>query len=152
MSCSSQKRVVREQSQSLTNEAFRQHMDSVVRSALTATFEGMAQSASETLTEVVIYDTEKPATDSTGKPPVKAELRQRRTHRAQSASHATVSQCDTTRLTADTATASSASTESQAQAESKPSAGDGTMKTGIGLLLAALAILTVFAVYKRIKH
>ena len=114
--------------------------------------ERLTVSEGETVTDLVVYDTDKPTADSTGLPPVKAVLHKE--HRQKQQSRETV-QADVqteAQVTADTAEDSTQQSDSVQTSEQKPSAGTGILRLGTGMFLLAVSVLAIWIFYKRIKR
>ena len=126
-------------------------MDSLVQQQVVAALTRQSESEGETVTDIVVYDTGKPVIDSTGRPPVRAELH--RVHRQTRRSGETV-QADR-RSEKQVAGNACLKIESQTAADSteekKPSPGAGVLRTGIGALLLTIAAFAIRIIYKRIK-
>ena len=63
---------MRAEVQTRINESAQAHFDSLVRAQVAMMLERLTVSEGETVTDLVVYDTDKPAADSTRLPPVKA--------------------------------------------------------------------------------
>ena len=84
VSCSPQKRLMRAEVQTQINESVKAHFDSLVRAQVAMMLERLTVSEGETVTDLVVYDTDKPAADSTGLPSVKAVLHKEHRQKQQS--------------------------------------------------------------------
>lgn len=127
-------------------------LDSLVRAEAALQLQRWSLDTCETVTDVVVYDTSKPAVDCSGRPPVKATLHTERRQRRQSGEAAqaaarTETQVTETRCEADTLELAGVTTS-----ERRPEAGTGVLRFGLGTLLVAGSILAVGIFYKRLKR
>lgn len=127
------------------------HFDSLVRVQVDLMLERLSESEGETVTDLTVYDTGKPA-DSTGLPPVKAVLHRETRQKRQSRGTARADVRTQAQVTADTAVESTRQSDSVLVSERKPAAGAGILRTGIGVFLLAAGILAIRVFYKRIKN
>lgn len=134
------------------NELAEAQGDSMVRARAELLLERMAAAGRETVTDIVVYDTGKPATDSTGRPPVKASLHRESRTRRQSRETAGGGMQSETRATAETRGERTVETDSLSSSERKPGAGAGMLRTGAGIFLTAAAIVGILAYYRRTRH
>lgn len=114
--------------------------------------ERLTVSEGETVTDLVVYDTDKPAADSTGLPPVKAVLHKEHRQKQQSRETAQADVRTEAQATADTAGESTRQSDSALTSERKPSAGTGILRLGTGMFLLAVSVLAIRIFYKRIKR
>lgn len=152
MSCSPQKRLTRTEVQTRINEIVQAHFDSLVRSQVALMQERMTVSEGETVTDLIVFDTDKPPADSTGLPPVKAVLHKEHRQKRQSQEAAQADVRTEARVTADTAEDSTQQSDSVQASEQKPSAGMGVFRFGAGMFLLAVSVFAIWIFYKRIKH
>lgn len=128
------------------------HIDSLVRQQVATALDRVVEAVGETTTEVVVFDTEKPVSDSTGLPPVKAVVH-RQTKQTQRSQAKAAVQADTeVQATSEITDRSTETVRSEQAEEKKPSAGTGILRTGIGALLLAVAVFAIWIFYKRIKR
>lgn len=116
------------------------------------TLERLASSEGETVTDLIVFDTDKPPTDSTGLPPVKAVLHKEHRQKRQSQEAAKVDAQTEEQVTFDTAEENVLQSESVQATEQKPSAGTGVMRFGVGMFLLAVSVFAIWIFYKRIKR
>ena len=119
---------MRAEVQTRIDESVKAHFDSLVRAQVAMMLERLTVSEGETVTDLVVYDTDKPTADSTGLPPVKVVLHKE--HRQKQQSRETV-QADVqteAQVTADTAEDSTQQSDSVQTSEQKPSAGTGKLQ------------------------
>lgn len=152
MSCSPQKRLTRSEVRTLTNESTQAHLDSLAHARLAQALERLAVSEGETVTDLTVYDTDKPAADSTGLPPVKAVLHSERRQKRRSRETARADARTETRVTADTAGNNTRLSDSVRISERKPGAGTGILRFGTGMFLLAASALVIRIFYKRFKR
>ena len=115
---------MRAEVQTQINESVKAHFDSLVRAQVAMMLERLTVSEGETVTDLVVYDTDKPAADSKG-------LRLGNGRSAE----------DSTRQS-----------DSVQTSEQKPSAGTGILRLGTGMFLLAVSVFAIWIFYKRIKR
>nr|DAS70637.1 MAG TPA: hypothetical protein [Caudoviricetes sp.] len=152
VSCSPQKRLMRAEVQTQINESVKAHFDSLVRAQVAMMLERLTVSEGETVTDLVVYDTDKPAADSTGLPSVKAVLHKEHRQKQQSRETAQAEIQTEAQVTADTAEDSTRQSDSVQTSEQKPSAGTGILRLGTGMFLLAVSVFAIWIFYKRIKR
>lgn len=152
MSCSPPKRLTRAEVQTRIDESAQAHFDSLVRAEVTLMLERLTVSEGETVTDLVVYDTDKPAADSTGLPPVKAVLHKEHRQKRQSRETAQADVQTQAQVAADTAEDSTRQSDSVQTSEQKPGAGTGILRLGAGMFLMAVSVLAIRIFYKRIKR
>lgn len=152
MSCSPPKRLTRAEVQTRIDESAQAHFDSLVRAEVTLMLERLTVSEGETVTDLVVYDTDKPAADSTGLPPVKAVLHKEHRQKRQSRETAQADVQTQAQVTADTAEDSTRQSDSVQTSEQKPGAGTGILRLGAGMFSLAVSVLAIRIFYKRIKR
>ena len=150
MSCSPPKRLTRAEVQTRIDESAQAHFDSLVRAEVTLMLERLTVSEGETVTDLVVYDTDKPAADSTGLPPVKAVLHKEHRQKRQSRETAQADVQTQAQVTADTAEDSTRQSDSVQTSEQKP--GTGILRLGAGMFSLAVSVLAIRIFYKRIKR
>lgn len=143
---------MRSETQTRVDKSAQAHLDSLVRAEVAMMLERLTISEGETVTDLVVYDTEKPATDSTGLPPVKAVLHKE--HRQKQQSHETAqTEIQTeTQVTADKTEDCTQQSDNVQTSEQKPSAGTGIFRLGMGMFLLAVSVFAFWIFYKRIKR
>ena len=94
---------MRAEVQTQINESVKAHFDSLVRAQVAMMLERLTVSEGETVTDLVVYDTDKPAADSTGLPSVKAVLHKEHRQKQQSRETAQAEIQTEAQVTADTA-------------------------------------------------
>lgn len=114
--------------------------------------ERLTVSEGETVTDLVVYDTDKPAADSTGLPLVKAVLHKEHRQKQQSRETAQADVQTQAQVAADTAEDSTRQSDSVQTSEQKPGAGTGILRLGAGMFLMAVSVLAIRIFYKRIKR
>lgn len=114
--------------------------------------ERLTVSEGETVTDLVVYDTDKPAADSTGLPPVKAVLHKEHRQKQQSRETAQADVQTQAQVAADTAENSTQQADSVQTSEQKPGAGTGILRLGAGMFSLAVSVLAIRIFYKRIKR
>lgn len=114
--------------------------------------ERLTVSEGETVTDLVVYDTDKPPADSTGLPPVKAVLHKEHRQKRQSRETAQADVQTQAQVAADTAEDSTRQSDSVQTSEQKPGAGTGILRLGAGMFLMAVSVLAIRIFYKRIKR
>ena len=102
--------------------------------------------------DLAVYDTDKPAADSTGLPSVKAVLHKEHRQKQQSRETAQAEIQTEAQVTADTAEDSTRQSDSVQTSEQKPSAGTGILRLGTGMFLLAVSVFAIWIFYKRIKR
>lgn len=152
MSCSPPKRLTRAEVQTRIDESAQAHFDSLVRAEVTLMLERLTVSEGETVTDLVVYDTDKPPADSTGLPPVKAVLHKEHRQKRQSRETAQADVQTQAQVAADTAEDSTRQSDSVQTSEQKPGAGTGILRLGAGMFLMAVSVLAIRIFYKRIKR
>lgn len=126
--------------------------DTLLSEASAARLELQTAIDCETETELIVYDTQLPPTDSTGLPPVRAVWRQsRRVTRQEKQNTESAAHTDLRVSVAETETLAEQS-ESVQKEERKPTAGTGTLKFGIGLALSAAALWGLVILLRRLKR
>lgn len=116
------------------------------------TLERLASSEGETVTDLVVFDTDKPPADSTGLPPVKAVLHKEHRQKQQTQEVAKADVQTEERVTSDTAEENARQSESLQTTEQKPSAVTGVFRFGVGMFLLAVSVFAIWIFYKRIKR
>ena len=152
MSCSPQKRLTRAEVQTRIDESAQAHFDSLVRAQVAMMLERLTVSEGETVTDLVVYDTDKPPADSTGLPPVKAVLHKEHRQKQQTRETAQTDVQTEAQVTADTVEESTQQSDSVQTSEQKPSAGTGILRLGTGMFLLAVSVFANWIFYKRIKR
>lgn len=127
-------------------------LDSLVRLQVAAQLDIVSEIVDEAVTELVVFDTDKPPADSTGRPPVKAILHKQTKQTQRSQAKAAVQAEKEVQVTAETTDQSTEVSQTEQAEEIKPSAGVGVLRTGIGTLLMAVAVFAIWIFYKRVKH
>ena len=128
------------------------HLDSLVREQVAAQLGLIAVVEDENITDIVVFDTDKPLADSTGLPPVKAILH-RQAKRAQRSQEWAAVQAETyVQSDTEVTDRSVENIQTEQVDEKKPNVGIGVLRTGIGALLLAVALLAIWIFYKRIKR
>ena len=143
---------MRAEAQTRINESAQAHFDSLVRAQVALMLERLTVSEGETVTDLVVYDTDKPAADSTGLPPVKAVLHREHRQKRQSRETAQSEIQTEAQVTADRAGESTRQSDSVQTSEQKPSAGTGILRLGMGMFLLAVSVFAIWIFYKRIKR
>ncbi|MFK1946812.1 hypothetical protein ACIXHV_21075 [Bacteroides fragilis] len=144
--------MTRAEVQTRIDESAQAHFDSLVRAEVTLMLERLTVSEGETVTDLVVYDTDKPAADSTGLPPVKAVLHKEHRQKRQSRETAQADVQTQAQVTADTAEDSTRQSDSVQTSEQKPGAGTGILRLGAGMFSLAVSVLAIRIFYKRIKR
>ena len=137
--------------QTRINKDVQARLDSLVRSQAAAQLDRASEAAGESVTEVIVFDTDKPA-DSTGLPPVRAVLRKQTKQTQRREEKAAVQAEEKVQVVQETTDRSTEVNRTGQVEEKKPAAGAGILRTGIGALLLAVSILTIRIFYKRIKR
>ncbi len=140
---------MRAEVQTRIDESAQAHFDSLVRAQVAMMLERLTVSEGETVTDLVVYDTDKPTADSTGLPPVKAVLHKEHRQNSETAQADVQTEAQ---VTADTAEDSTQQSDSVQTSEQKPSAGTGILRLGTGMFLLAVSVLAIWIFYKRIKR
>lgn len=143
---------MRTEVQTRIDESTQAHFDSLVCAQVTLMLERLTVSEGETVTDLVVYDTDKPAADSAGLPPVKAVLHKEHRQKQQSRETVQAEVQAETQVTADTAEDSTQQSDSVQTSEQKPSAGTGILRFGTGMFLLAVSVFAIWKFYKRIKR
>ncbi len=134
-----------------TRKIEQSRLDSLMQLQVIAALTRQAVSEGETVVDLVVYDTNKPIIDSTGRFPIQAVLHQE--HRQKWRSDETV-QAD---ILSEKQIVDDAYKEIEAQTsvisteEKKTRTGMGIMRIGIGSLLLAMVAFAIWIIYKRIK-
>jgi len=150
--CATTKHTAKSTVQTETNKDISAHLDSLVREQVAMQFERMAAMTAESITDAVIFDTDKPPVDSTGLPPVKAVLRTQTKQTQQSQEKAAVETTTDVQVEAETTDRSMETSQSEQVEEKKPSAGMGFFRLGTGIFLLAVSVFAFWIFYKRIKR
>lgn len=137
--------------QTQINERTQAHRDSLVHAQVAGMLERLSVGACETVTDWVVYDTDKPAAEHTGLPPVKSVLHKEYRQREQS--HATVQGNISTaaQVRFDTVAESTQQRAIMRTLAQKPRALTGMLWLGIGLFVLAVCVLAIWIFYKRLK-
>lgn len=125
-------------------------MDSLISAQAAMMLERLTSSEGETVTDLVVYDTDKPPVD--GASPVKAVLHKE--HRQKQQSHE-IAQTDIhteEHITADTSEESAQQSDNVQTSEQKPGTGTGVLRLGTGMFLLAVSVFEIWIFYKRIKR
>lgn len=133
------------------NKDVQSQLDSMVRATMQAEMERVLNSITETETDLIVFDTDKPVNDSTGLPPVKAVVRQRakaeqretETGRQQAQVETQVVQTTEDHSTEQTATV--------VEEEQKTSWWDTLKQQLMRILLIPVLIVALWVLYKLIK-
>lgn len=143
---------MRNEAQTLVDKNAQAHFDSLARAEVALMLERLTVSEGETVTDLVVYDTDKPAADSTGLPPVKAVPHKEHRQKQQSRETAQAEIQTEVQVTADTAEDSTQQSDSVQTSGQKPSAGTGIFRLGAGMFLLAVSVFALRIFYKRIKR
>lgn len=127
-------------------------MDSLISAHLAMTLERLTFSEGETVTDLVLYDTDKPPVDSAGLPPVKAVLHKENRRKQQSRETAQADTHTEAHITADITEDNARQSDNVYTSEQKPSAGTGVLRLGTGMFLLAVSVFAIWIFYKRIKR
>lgn len=138
--------------QSTIDKDVQARLDSLLHSQVAAQLERLAVMEGEAVTDLIVFDTDKPPADSTGLPPVKAILRKQTSQRQRSQEKAAVHAETDVQVSAETADRSMEVSQTAQVEEKKPSAGMGVLRLGIGALLLAVSAFAIWIFYKRIKR
>lgn len=152
VSCSPPKRLTRSETQTRVDKSVQAYFDSLVRAQAVMMLERLAVIEGETVTDLVVYDTDKPAADSTGLPPVKAVLHKEHRQKQQSRETAQAEIQTEAQVTADKTEDCTQQSDNVQTSEQKPSAGTGIFRLGMGLFLLAVSVFAFWIFYKRIKR
>lgn len=128
------------------------HFDSLVQARVAAQLERLAVMDGETVTDLVVFDTDKPPADSTGLPPVNAVLRTQTKQTRQSQEKATVQAETDVQVESETTDRTTEVSQTEQVEEKKPSAGIGVLRLSVGVLLLAVAVFAIWIFYQRIKR
>lgn len=150
--CSITKHTATSTVQTETNKDIQARLDSLVREQVAVQLERIAVVEGESITDVIVFDTDKPPADSTGLPPVKAVLHKQTKQTQQSQEKATAQAETDVQVEEEVADRSVEHIQTEQADERKPSAGMGVLRTGIGALLLAVAVLAIWIFYKRVKR
>lgn len=123
-----------------------------MRSHLATQLDRVSEAVSESVTEIIVFDTDKPPANSTGLPPVKAVLHKQTKQAQRSQEKAAVQAEEVVQVAEETTDRSTEESQTEQVEEKKPSAGTGVLRTGIGALLLAVAVFAIWIFYKRIKR
>lgn len=143
---------MRAEVQTRIDESAQVHFDSLVRAQVATMLERLSVSEGETVTDLVVYDTDKPPADSTGLPPVKAVLHKEHRQKQQSRETMQADVRTEAQVTADTAGQSTRQSDSVQTSEQKPGAGTGILRLGTGMFLLAVSVFAIWTFYKRVKR
>lgn len=143
---------MRAEVQTRINESAQAHFNSLVRAQVASMLERLTVSEGETVTDLVVYDTDKPAADSTGLPPVKAVLHKEHRQKQQSRETSQTEIQTQAQVTSDTAEDSTRQSDSVQTSEQKPGAGTGILRLGTGMFSLAVSVFAIRIFYKRIKR
>ncbi|WP_297627867.1 hypothetical protein [uncultured Rikenella sp.] len=127
-------------------------LDSLLLNESTARLELRTTIDSETETELIVYDSQQPPNDSTGLPPVRAVWRQSRKEARQERQNTESSDRTDLRISVAETETLAEQAESVHKEERKPTAGTGTLKFGIGLVLSAVAACGIGLLFRRLKR
>lgn len=150
--CATTKHTATSTAQTETDKDIQARLDSLVRKQVAAQLERIAVVEGESITDVIVFDTDKPSVDSTGLPPVKAVLRTQTKQTQQTQEKATAQAETDVQVEEETIDRTSEVSQTEQVEEKKPSAGMGVLRTGIGALLLAVAVFAIWIFYKRIKR
>lgn len=143
---------MRTEAQTRINESVQAHLDSLVSTQVAMTLERLASSEGETVTDLIVFDTDKPPADSTGLPPVKAVLHKEHRQKQQSQEAVKADVRTEERVTSDTDEEIVQQSDSVQTSKQKPSAGIGVFRFGVGMFLLAVSVFAIWIFYKRIKR
>lgn len=151
VSCSSQKQLSRTETDSVINKDVRAQVDSLSRLAIEEQAERLLNTLEEQKTTLILFDTDKPPTDSTGLPPVKAIARQevKRVEKRQEKQQRQVQ--SETELKEDTTDKSVEQTATAVEVEQKASWWDIFKQRIMYILLIPVLIIALWVTYKLIK-
>ena len=128
------------------------HFDSLMQAQFALQLERLAVMDGETVTDLVVFDTDKPPVDSTGLPPVKAVLRTQTKQPRQSQEKATVQAETDVQMESETADRTTEVSQTEQVEEKKPSGGINILRLSVGVLFLAVAVFAIWIFYKRIKR
>lgn len=112
------------------------------------------RTGAQTVTEIEVYDTQQPADSVTGRHPVKARIRQRKTEGGESTEVEKAVESGQSDLKAEVATETESDTESRETVTAPPSAWEkfkNIFMSGAALLLLAALAVIVYKFFKRKK-
>ena len=150
--CSATKHTATSTVQAETNKDIQVRLDSLVRKQVVMQLGRVAVVEGESITDVIVFDTDKPPADSTGLPPVKAVLRTQTKQTLQSQEKATAQAKTDVQVEEETTDCTTEISQTEQVEEKKPSVGMSILRTGIGALLLAVAVFAIWIFYKRIKR
>lgn len=135
----------------MINKDIRAQVDSLARLAIEEQAERLLNTLEELETTLILFDTDKPPTDSTGLPPVKAIARQevKREEKRQEKQQRQVQ--SETELKEETTDNSVEETTSAVEVEQKASGWDTFKERIMYILLIPVLIIALWATYKLIK-
>ena len=110
------------------------HFDSLMQAQFALQLERLAVMDGETVTDLVVFDTDKPPVDSTGLPPVKAVLRTQTKQTRQSQEKATVQAETDVQMESETADRTTEVSQTEQVEEKKPSGGINILRLSVGVL------------------
>ncbi len=151
MSCSTPRQVIRSEQTREVNKDVQSQLDSLVRSTMREEMERVLNSITETETDLIVFDTDKPVNDSTGLPPVKAVVRQRaKTEQTETETGKQLVQVETevTQVTEDHSTEQTATAVEE---EQKASWWETLKQQLMRILLIPVLFIALWVLYKLIK-
>lgn len=149
--CTAPRQVSRTEEASL-NGAMQARLDSIVRTQIAVELERLSVSEGESVTSLIVFDTDKPPADSTGLPPVRAVLRSQTQHTRHSRETAAATgETDSQTLAENTAN-TSATVHSVKVERQRPQTGSGVLRLGIGTLLLTVVAFAIRILWKRKRY
>lgn len=140
---------MRDAQQSLLNNTIQVDRDSLVRTQLASTLEQGVTFQSDEVTDMILFDTDKAASDSTGLRPIKAIIR--RWNRQEMANHHKSQTNEMAEIqVSETATENyKEQSEKSFTTQKTPSTGISTLRLGVGIFLLAISAFLVYCKLKR---
>lgn len=126
-------------------------LDSMVHQTVQTEMRRLVNRTDDVETDIILFDTDKPASDSTGLPPVKAVVRQKSTSRECAEEKATGQVQADTDVRQQTADHSRELETTGETAEEKPSFADGLKSQLQRILLIPVLFIALWLLYKLIK-
>lgn len=145
--CSPQKHLTRTAQAESSTETV-QRSDSTVQQQVATQLERLTVTEGETLTDIILFDTDKAVSESTGLPPVIAIVRKQETKTQRSRETMQDETLTEAQVTQELTERTAEHLQAAQTEERKPSAGTGFLRYAIGALLFALAGFGIWIIYK----
>ena len=151
VSCKSTKQTTRENSATQISSELLHSFDSIAHEAISRELLRMSERADDVTTQLLVFDTDKPADSLTGLPPVKAAMQQQRATKTKTATQATEHVESETQAHDTTATNGTLSNHWDGQTETVTSSASKWLDALLGTLGVITGLLVFYILIRILK-